>query len=117
MGRPASGPNNAPVYIVFFHYDSANLTPVGQEIVDQAAKSVHATLPTRIEIAGYTEASAPIKSRPLVEPRFKVVEDRLIADGVDPKLLVRVPLADKEADLPPNGDRRVEIRPIGRLRP
>ena len=115
MGHPPSSTaETAPVYIVFFHFDSTVLTPVGQQIIAQAAKSALATKPRKIEIAGYTEASAPPATKKFAEPRFKAVEAALVADGVDPGLLSRAPLADQEAALPSTGDRRVEIRLIDR---
>jgi outer membrane protein OmpA-like peptidoglycan-associated protein len=106
--------DKAPVYIVFFHYDSDFLTPDARRIVDQAAASARDTKPTTIELAGYTEATAAKNSRQFAEPRFNAVADALIVDGVDPKLLVRVPLMDSEASLPSTADRRVEIRLINK---
>lgn len=109
--------DKAPVYIVFFRYDSDVLTADARKIVDQAAASARDTKPATIELAGYSDASAPPSSRHLATPRFIAVTDALIADGVDPKLLVRVPLADTEASLPATGDRRVEIRLINKAQP
>ncbi len=108
-------PNRPPNYIVFFHYDSVELTPDARQIVDAAAAAAKALPATRIEIAGYLDsATAAPSSRPFSAPRFKVVEQALIADGIDPSLLVRVQLADSEAALPPTGDRRIEIWLIGK---
>jgi len=103
-------PNRPPNYIVFFRYDSAELTPAARQIVDQAAAAAKAMPATSIEIAGYLDsASAPAASRHFSEPRFKAVEQALIADGISPPLLVRVQLADSEAALPETADRRIEI--------
>jgi outer membrane protein OmpA-like peptidoglycan-associated protein len=108
-------PTRPPNYIAFFRYDSAELTPAARLIVDQAAAAAKAMPATKIEIAGYLDsATAPPESRHLSEPRFKVVEQALIADGLDPRLLVRVQLADSEAALPATGDRRIEIWLIGK---
>lgn len=104
-----------PNYIAFFRYDSAELTPTARQIIDQAAAAAKAMAATKVEIAGYLDnATAPPEGRRLSEPRFKVVEQALIADGIDPKLLVRVQLADSEATLPATGDRRIEIWLIGK---
>ena len=108
-------PTRPPNYIAFFRYDSAELTPTARQIVDQAAAAAKVMPATKVEIAGYLDsATAPPENRRLSEPRFKVVEQALIADGIDPKLLVRVQLADSEAALPPTGDRRIEIWLIGK---
>jgi outer membrane protein OmpA-like peptidoglycan-associated protein len=108
-------PNRPPNYIAFFRFDSAELTPVARQIVDQAAAAAKALPATKIEIAGYLDsATAPPEGRHFSEPRFKAVEQALIADGIDPKLLVRVQLADSEAALPATGDRRIEIWLIGK---
>jgi outer membrane protein OmpA-like peptidoglycan-associated protein len=107
-GRPAN-------YIVFFRYDSPELSSVAREIVDQAAAAAKTMPATRIEIAGYLDsATAAPTSRHLSEPRFRAVEQALAADGIDPKLLVRAQLADTEAALPETADRRIEIWLIGK---
>jgi outer membrane protein OmpA-like peptidoglycan-associated protein len=104
-----------PNYIVFFHYDNADLTAEARKIVDKAAADAKTVPAEKIEIAGYLDsATAPPGSQHFSEPRFKAVEQALIADGIDPRLLVRVQLADSEAALPPNGDRRIEIWLIGK---
>lgn len=108
-------PTRPPNYIAFFRYDSAELTPTARQIVDQAAAAAKSMPATKIEIAGYLDsAAAAPENRRLSEPRFKVVEQALIVDGIDPRLLVRVQLADSEAALPATGDRRIEIWLIGK---
>jgi outer membrane protein OmpA-like peptidoglycan-associated protein len=109
--------DHAPVYVVFFHYDDAVLTPDARRIVDAAAAGARDTHPTVIELAGYTEKTAMPGSRRFAEPRFAAVADALMADGVNPQLLARVPLADAEEALPATADRRVEIRLINRTAP
>jgi outer membrane protein OmpA-like peptidoglycan-associated protein len=108
-------PTRPPNYIAFFRYDSAELTPAARQIVDQAAAAAKSMPATKIEIAGYLDSAPALpENRRFSEPRFKVVEQALIADGIDPRLLVRVQLADSEAALPATGDRRIEIWLIGK---
>jgi outer membrane protein OmpA-like peptidoglycan-associated protein len=102
---------------VFFHYDDAVLSPDARRIVDTAAASARDTRPAVIELAGYTEKTATPGNRHLAEPRFNAVAGALVADGVDPRLLARVPLADTEASLPATADRRVEIRLVDKATP
>jgi outer membrane protein OmpA-like peptidoglycan-associated protein len=112
-----SGRDNAPVYIAFFSYDSATLSKDARKVVDDAAGAIRDTRPTTVEIAGYTDTTAAPASRPFVEPRFTAVADALIADGVDPKILVRVPLPESELTLSRTADRRVEIRLVNKAMP
>ncbi len=42
------------IYLVFFHPASADITPVGKQIVDQAAAKVKESKPSTVTIAGYT---------------------------------------------------------------
>lgn len=108
-------PNRPANYVVFFRYDSAELNSAGRQIVDQAAAAAKSMPATRIELAGYLDsATAAPASRHLSEPRFKAVEQALVADGIDPKLLVRAQLADTESALPGTADRRIEIWLIGK---
>jgi flagellar motor protein MotB len=112
-----SNADKAPAYIVFFHYDSTSLTPEAQHIVDAAAGAVRDTKPSAVALAGYTEQTAAPSSRPLAKQRFDAVANALIADGVDPQMLARVPLADMEASLPSTADRGVEIRLLHKTQP
>jgi outer membrane protein OmpA-like peptidoglycan-associated protein len=108
-------PNRPANYVVFFRYDSAELNSAGRQIVDQAAAAAKSMPAKRIELAGYLDsATAAPASRHLSEPRFKAVEQALVADGIDPKLLVRAQLADTESALPETADRRIEIWLIGK---
>lgn len=108
-------PNRPANYIVFFRYDSAELDSAARQIVDRAAAAAKTMPATRIEIAGYLDsATAAPTSRHLSEPRFRAVEQALVADGIDQKLLVRAQLADTETALPDTADRRIEIWLIGK---
>jgi outer membrane protein OmpA-like peptidoglycan-associated protein len=111
------GRDSAPVYLVFFRYDSAALTADARKVVDDAAAAIRDTKPSTVELAGYTDTTAIASSRHFAEPRFSTVAEALIADGIDPKLLVRVPLPEPEALLSTTADRRVEIRLVNKAMP
>ena len=111
------GRDSAPVYIAFFPYDSVKLTADARKVVDNAAAAARDTHPATIELAGYTETTAAPSSRHFAEPRFTAVAEALIADGIDPKLLVRVPLPESETVLSQTADRRVEIRLVNKAMP
>jgi outer membrane protein OmpA-like peptidoglycan-associated protein len=108
---PAPVPQPPPTYIVFFRYDSAELSQAARQIVDQAAARAKVFHPSTITIAGYTDQSGtPDANRHLSDRRIATVEQALGADGVDPKLFLRLPLPDQPTALEPTADRRIEIR-------
>ena len=72
------GSDKAPAYIVFFHYDTAVLSPDARVIVDQAAQAIRDTHPAIVEVAGYSDPSGPKQSRHLAEPRMVAVEQALM---------------------------------------
>lgn len=98
-------------YVLFFHFDSADLTPEARAIVDHAAVGIKALGPSTVGIAGFTDTiGTAAHKQDLSERRIAAVEAALTADGVDPKLFLKIPLGDSEPVLEPTGDRRVEIR-------
>jgi outer membrane protein OmpA-like peptidoglycan-associated protein len=98
-------------YLVFFRFDSADLSPEARQVVNQAATGVKTFRPSTIAIAGFTDrVGTEAYNQHLSERRIAVVEQALIADGIDPKLFLRIPLGEAEAAIPGTGDRRVEIR-------
>lgn len=98
-------------YVLFFHFDSADLTPEARAIVDQAATGIKALGPSTVGIAGFTDKIGTLAhNQDLSERRITAVEAALTADGVAPKLFLEIPLGDSEPVMEPTGDRRVEIR-------
>ncbi len=112
MNKPAPPPAPIPVvYLVFFHGSSAELTPAGKVIVDQAAARIRERPPSTVALAGYTaDAGTPAGQKEMAERRIEMVESALTADGVDPKLFLRIPLGEAEDTAGKTGDRRIEIR-------
>ena len=108
----AAGPAMAPqTYLLFFHQWSPALTPEAKVIVDQASAKVKETHPSTVTVAGYTDndGSAADNKR-LAEGRVKKVQDAMIADGIDPKLFLSIPLGPPDDTAGMTGDRRIEIR-------
>jgi outer membrane protein OmpA-like peptidoglycan-associated protein len=108
----AAGPAPAPqTYLLFFHQWSPALTPEAKAIVDQASAKVKETGPSTVTVAGYTDndGSAADNKR-LAEGRVKTVQAAMIADGVDPKLFLSIPLGAPDDTAGMTGDRRIEIR-------
>jgi outer membrane protein OmpA-like peptidoglycan-associated protein len=98
-------------FIVFFHFDSSDLTPEARQIVGQAAQKARSSHASTVTIAGYTDqAGSPHYNLHLADRRIAAVEQALVTDGVDPRLFLRIPLPDAETALEPTADRRVEIR-------
>ena len=98
-------------YLLFFHPWSPALTPEDKVIVDQASAKVKATQPSTVAVAGYTDNDGSAKdNQKLAVERVKTVQDAMIADGVDPKLFLSIPLGPPEDTAGMTGDRRIEIR-------
>jgi len=99
------------VYLVFFHAWSADLTPEAKMIVDQAAARVKAAPPSTVAIAGYTFNDGTLDDNMrLARKRVSVVRDAMVADGVDPKLFLDIPIGPADDGAGKTGDRRTEIR-------
>ena len=110
--KVASAPVPMPqTILIFFHPWSADLTPVGKEIVDQAAAKIKATQPSTVAVAGYAyNDAAPDENIRLAKQRVNSVLDALAADGVDPKLFLSLPIGAPDDSVGMTGDRRTEIR-------
>ncbi len=98
-------------YILFFHpWDNA-LTPEAKVIVDQASAKVRETGPSTVAVAGYTDNDGSAKDNwRLANQRVKTVRDAMVADGIDPKLFLDLPLGNPGDTAGMTGDRRIEIR-------
>jgi outer membrane protein OmpA-like peptidoglycan-associated protein len=111
--RPAAGaPVTLPsIALVFFHPWSAELTDKAKVIVDQAAAKIKETRPSTVSLAGYTDNDGtPADNLRLANQRVAAVRAALVADGVDPKLFLDIPLGPAQDDAGRTGDRRIEIR-------
>ena len=72
------------VYIVFFNWDKATITPVAQKTIDQVASDFAEGRVTRIVLAGHTDTSGPASyNEGLSERRARAVAAALAAKGVD----------------------------------
>src|SRR6185437_2204632 len=98
-------------FLLFFHpWDNA-LTPEAKVIVDQASAKVKDTNPSTVTVAGYTDNDGSAKDNwRLANQRVKTVRDAMVADGVDPKLFLDLPLGTPDDTAGMTGDRRIEIR-------
>lgn len=107
----SAAPPASQTFLLFFHQWSPALTPEAKAIVDQASAKVKASGPSTVTVAGYTDndGSAADNKR-LAEGRVKTVQDAMIADGVDPKLFLSIPLGAPDDTAGMTGDRRIEIR-------
>jgi outer membrane protein OmpA-like peptidoglycan-associated protein len=101
-------------YVVFFPAGATSLTPEAREIVLKAAGHAKEMNPAYVQLAGYIGNGPTARTdRGLTERRYAAVEEALTAQGIDPKVFLRVPLVD-ETPLPATAVRRVEIYLIGR---
>ena len=113
---PAPPPVTRRVFIVFFDWDRATITPDGMRIIQQAADAFRAGAPVQIQVTGYTDASGSAGyNQRLSERRANAVATALERLGVARTQMAvsgrgkndqRVPTADGVRE-PQN--RRVEI--------
>src|SRR5215469_1563108 len=117
VAAPAPPPPPAPrVFIVFFDWDKATITPQGMQIVQQAAEAYKSGAPVQIQVTGYTDRSgSPGYNQRLSERRANNVAKALAGLGVPREQMLvsgrgendnRVPTANGVRE-PQN--RRVEI--------
>ncbi len=93
-------------YIVFFDYNTADLSDAAKMIVDNAAQASKSLKVGEIDIVGHDGSSrTPDK---LADARFVKVEDALAAGGVPRNLFKRSTLNDT-VPLPDTALRRIEI--------
>lgn len=98
---------NAPSkFEVFFASGSSELSPSTKEIVDQAAAAIKAHHPKSVIIG----AGGGAKGLALSDPRFNVVRDALIADGVSPTVIVQSNLPVEKMTGANIAELRVEIQ-------
>jgi len=80
-------------------------------VVDQAAERIKQKPPSTVAIAGYTFNDGTVDdNKRLAKKRVAVVRDAMIADGVDPKLFLDIPIGPADDSAGKTGDRRTEIR-------
>jgi len=97
-------------FVLFFNPASATLTPEAKTEIDLAAAAIKQRHPAHVAIAAYRAPVRGDASNPkLADPRFDIVANALIADGVDTNILARTMLTDTDVKAGADGDRRVEI--------
>ena len=103
----ASLQEKAPAkYEVFFGSGSSELSPSTRAIVDQAAAAIKSQHPKSVIIG----AGGSTKGAALSDPRFNVVREALLADGVSPALIVQANLPVEKMKGAGIAELRVEIR-------
>jgi OmpA-OmpF porin, OOP family len=105
-----------PVFLVFFDFDKANLTPAGAKIVQQAAAAYSSSGAARINVTGYTDlVGSAAYNLQLSQRRAATVRRYLLTLGVPAAAIIeqgrgkqdpRVPTAE---GVPNAENRRVEI--------
>mgnify|MGYP001545743166 FL=1 len=109
-GPSPAQPVSPQVYPIFFVGNSIELTEDGHKIVASAARAAKAAGVSMVQVAGPSTQVTPHYDPGLAEPRMKVVEQELVADGVAREKIVRTSLPTAEAMVNTSGAQRVEIR-------
>jgi OmpA-OmpF porin, OOP family len=104
------------VYLVFFAWDQADLTPVTQAVLDQVAADYARGEPTRMVVAGHADRSGTeAYNQALSEQRARSVARALVARGVPESALDVQWFGESEPRIPTEDgvrepqNRRVEI--------
>lgn len=81
---PVAPPAPPPqIFVVFFDWDSADITPAGMEIIRRAANAYKSGSPVRLQVTGYTDLSgSPGYNQRLSERRANNVAKALAGLGV-----------------------------------
>ncbi|HZT89649.1 MAG TPA: OmpA family protein [Stellaceae bacterium] len=113
---PPPPPAERRVFLVFFDWDKATITPAGMQVIQQAADAYRQGHPVQIQVTGYTDRSgSPGYNQRLSERRANNVAEAMTRMGVPRDQMAvsgrgendnRVPTADGVRE-PQN--RRVEI--------
>jgi len=113
---PPPPPPPQTSFIVFFPWDSATVTPEGQQIVQAAAGAFKAGAPVAVQVTGYTDTSgSPGYNQQLSEHRAQNVASALGQQGVPQAALAVSGRGENDLRVPtPPGvrepqNRRVEV--------
>jgi OOP family OmpA-OmpF porin len=112
----ATPPPPPPVYLVFFDWNSASLSPGGSEVIQLAANAYRAGAPVTVQVTGYTDTSGSYQyNERLSVRRARAVAAVLAQGGVPPGAMVVTGRGENDLRVPtPQGvrepqNRRVEI--------
>lgn len=113
---PPPPPPPPPVYLVFFDWDSAVVTPGGSEVIGLAANAYRTGSPVTLQVTGFTDTSgSPDYNQRLSVRRANAVAAVLAQDGVPQGSMVVTGRGENDLRVPtPDGvrepqNRRVEI--------
>jgi OOP family OmpA-OmpF porin len=107
-------PVAAREYRVYFDFDRANLTPEGQQIIDQVAQTIRSGGSARIELVGKADrAGTDQYNQRLSERRARAVQDALLRAGVPRDRLTARAVGEREPPVPtPDGVREPRNRVV-----
>jgi len=113
---PPPAPPSPPVYLVFFDWNSASVSPGGSEVIQLAANAYRAGAPVTVQVTGYTDTSGSYRyNERLSVRRARAAAAVLTQDGVPSSAMVVTGRGQNDLRVPtPNGvrepqNRRVEI--------
>src|SRR5262249_4615806 len=83
VAAPAPSPPPPQIFLVFFDWDRADITPAGMEVLRQAANAYKAGGSVRLQVTGYTDLSgSPSYNQRLSGRRANNVANALANLGV-----------------------------------
>ena len=109
-------PERPRVFIVYFAWDKAELSPLAKSMLDDVAIEAQMQTPASIAIAGYADTSGTATyNLKLSRQRAEAVTDYLVAQGVDSAVFATQWFGQEQLAVPTDdnvreeGNRRVEI--------
>lgn len=83
VAEPAPAPLAPSVYLVFFDFDRAELTPTAQEVLAEVAEQFRQAGANRIQIIGHTDTAGPaVYNEKLSMARAQAVAEGLVELGI-----------------------------------
>lgn len=106
--KPVSQPD---IYLIYFAFDSTDISPIGQGIVMQVVNEAKARPPTRVTVNGYADRVGPAGyNQQLSEERADAVVKALVKAGLTSVNIRTLGMGEEQSIDAPIGGRHVEIK-------
>ncbi|MCW5750181.1 MAG: OmpA family protein [Alphaproteobacteria bacterium] len=109
-GQPSAG-DGAALYLIFFAFDSVDISPLGQSIVRKVVEDAQANPPIRVTVNGYADRVGPAGyNQALSEDRAEVVVQALVRNGLRNVNIRKLGMGEEQDAEVPVGGRHVSVK-------
>lgn len=109
-GQP-SADERAALYLIFFAFDSVDISPLGQSIIRKVVEDVQSNPPLRITVNGYADrVGSAGYNQALSEDRAEVVVQTLVRNGIRTINIRKLGMGEEQDSEVPVGGRHVSIK-------